>query len=51
MKNLMGFFEDFKNIIINTKLELDLLRSKNKENCHNTVLADANANIDVKITI
>lgn len=34
-KNLMGFFDDFKNVLINTKFELVLIRSKNENNCVN----------------
>lgn len=56
-KNLMGFFEDFKNVLINTKFELVLIRSKNEENCHSTTVykpdgtVDAAAVIDAKINI
>lgn len=57
-KNLMGFFEDFKNVLINMKFELVLIRAKNEENCHNTVVMNTagtapepGANIAVKINI
>lgn len=56
--NLLGFFEDFKNVLINTKFELVLIRAKNEENCHNTIVYDADGRTvkadtvyDVKIDI
>ena len=57
LKYLMGFFDDFKNVLINTKFELVLIRSKNEDNCHNTKVmtatgtVDTNATIEVKINI
>lgn len=56
-KYLMGFFDDFKNVLINTKFELVLVRTKNEINCHNTQPIDAAATTagesgyDVKINM
>lgn len=47
-KNLMGFFNDFKNVLINTKFELVLIRTTDEKNCVNIPSLATN---DVKITI
>ena len=47
MRHFSGFFETFRGILINPRLEITLLRSKSDENCFMSNTADATLNINL----
>lgn len=47
MKHFSGFFETFKGIMINPRLEIVFIRSKGEENC---MMSNADSNLKINLT-